>query len=238
MPRARRGCGGVLLRWPRLQGYRRYPASLRISGSPSSACGSSAGVGSGDSTRSRSSASPSVTASSALRSSPSIRRMSRSRRSLSAIASRRTDRASACASVTISSASRRACSLTSCAARSAETSVDRSRVSSSTWRADLLLELLDPVGEVGALAPDGLEAVGDLGQRMLHDRALVAEEPTLELEVADLDGGDGHRSSSAYNRRSMSVSRTLWMTNRVITATIGEMSIGPSGGRIRRKIRR
>ena len=64
-----------------------------------------------------------------------MRRVSASSCSFSAIASRSTRRASALASWTITSASRRACSFMSCAARSAETSVERSSVSSSTWRA-------------------------------------------------------------------------------------------------------
>ena len=57
------------------------------------------------------------------------------------------------------------------------------------------LELLDLVGEVGALAPDVLEAVGDLDEQRVDRVPLVAEKAAAELEVADLDRCECHRAS-------------------------------------------
>lgn len=48
-------------------------------------------------------------------------------------------------------------------------------------------ELLELVGEVGALTPDLLEAVGDLGEEPVDAGSLVAAEPrSAELYVSDL----------------------------------------------------
>ena len=60
-------------------------------------------------------------------------------------------------------------SLRSWAARSAEMSVERRRPSSSTCWRDLALELLDAVGQLRALAPDGLEAVRDVVHHAMND---------------------------------------------------------------------
>ena len=80
-----------------------------------------------------------------------------------------TARASACASPTIASASLRACSLSSCDALSAETSVVRSSAFELVEADEVALELLDLVGEVGAVAPDVLEALGDLVEQSVDD---------------------------------------------------------------------
>ena len=84
----------------------------------------------------------------------------------------------------------------SCAARSAETSVDRRSSSSSrcfeasAWSSSSL------VGEVGAFAPDVLEAVGDVGEQPLDDPAAVAAEPrSAKLHMSDLYWGERHRTS-------------------------------------------
>jgi hypothetical protein len=57
---------------------------------------------------------------------------------------------------------------------------------------ELALEVLELVGEVGAVAPDGLEALRDLSERPLDRRRLEAERPSREGDVPDLDRAEGH----------------------------------------------
>ena len=58
------------------------------------------------------------------------------------------------------------------------------------------LELFEPIGEVGALAPHLLEAVCDVREKPV-DRlpAVPAEERATELHVSDLDWGERHMTS-------------------------------------------
>src|SRR5262249_6957563 len=58
------------------------------------------------------------------------------------------------------------------------------------------LELLDPVGEVGPLAPDGLERVGHLLDRLVDGTTLIAEQAALEADVSELNWCKGHDGSS------------------------------------------
>ncbi len=60
---------------------------------------------------------------------------------------------------------------------------------------ELVLDRLDLVGELAALAPDVLEAVGDLGQQLLDGRALVSEEAPRDTNVSQLNGCVRHVSS-------------------------------------------
>ena len=60
---------------------------------------------------------------------------------------------------------------------------------------DLGLELLDPLDELRALAPDGLEAIGDVVHHPVDGALAVAEQAALELNVTDLDGGKCHDDS-------------------------------------------
>ena len=94
-------------------------------------------------------------------------------RSASAVAA--ISRAFARASSTIRSASRWARARSSSAIRSAESSVLRSASSISRWRRQLALELLDLVAQVGAVAPDVLEARGDVVEQAVDAGTLVAE---------------------------------------------------------------
>ena len=66
----------------------------------------------------------------------------------------------------------------------------------------LLLELLDLVRELAAVAPHLLEAVGDLVEEVLDGVALVAEQPAPDADVSQLDRGIRHLSSfpSALDR--------------------------------------
>src|SRR4249920_1030405 len=57
------------------------------------------------------------------------------------------------------------------------------------------LKIFDLVGEVGAFAPDILEAVGDVQQQPLDDPAAVAAKPrSAKLYVSDLYWGERHRT--------------------------------------------
>ena len=60
---------------------------------------------------------------------------------------------------------------------------------------DLGLELLDALDELRALAPDGLEAVGDVVHHPMDGRLPIAEQAALELDVPDLDGCECHDDS-------------------------------------------
>ena len=61
---------------------------------------------------------------------------------------------------------------------------------------DLGLEDVDALAELGALAPDRLEAVGDLLDLPVNVGAPVAEEPAAKREVPHFDGCQGHRRTS------------------------------------------
>jgi len=67
--------------------------------------------------------------------------------------------------------------------------------------AQLRLELLDPVGELGPLAPRLLERLLDLVQQPVDRAAAVAEQAPLEADVVELDWGDGHRFTSSQEIR-------------------------------------
>ena len=70
---------------------------------------------------------------------------------------------------------------------------------------DLGLELLDAVGELGPLAPDVLEAVGDLLDRLLDARAPVPEEAASQLAgVCTSTGVSGIASPPCQRTLSMS----------------------------------
>ena len=54
------------------------------------------------------------------------------------------------------------------------------------------LELFEAVGEIGALAPDLLEAVGDLVEQLVDGLPAVPTEPRpLEIYMSDFDGVSG-----------------------------------------------
>src|SRR5665213_2068523 len=57
------------------------------------------------------------------------------------------------------------------------------------------LELFDLVGEVGAFAPDVLEARGNLVEQPVHRCALVADEPRARSHVSDLNWCECHSIS-------------------------------------------
>ena len=59
---------------------------------------------------------------------------------------------------------------------------------------DLLLERLDPVGELAALAPGRLEALGDLLDHLLDHGAVVAEQAAADAHMSQLDRCVGHCS--------------------------------------------
>jgi hypothetical protein len=52
---------------------------------------------------------------------------------------------------------------------------------------ELVLELLDPVGEVGPLAPDLLERVCDLLDQAVDALSAVAKKAALEADVVELN---------------------------------------------------
>ena len=56
------------------------------------------------------------------------------------------------------------------------------------------LELLDPVGVLGALAPGVLERPLDLLEQLVDGSAAVAEQAAFQLYVVELDWCDGHGS--------------------------------------------
>jgi hypothetical protein len=49
---------------------------------------------------------------------------------------------------------------------------------------------------VGALAPDDLERVGELLDRLIDRRAAVAEGGPLEADVSEFNGAEGHDGPS------------------------------------------
>src|SRR5436190_19929235 len=57
---------------------------------------------------------------------------------------------------------------------------------------EVRLELLDPVAQVGALAPDVLEAGDDLSEQLVRRRAFVAAESDRRCQVPDLDRRECH----------------------------------------------
>ena len=58
------------------------------------------------------------------------------------------------------------------------------------------MQRLDAVGQVGAVAPDVLEALDDIGKQTIDGLALVAD-ATGQADMADLNGGERHGSSLA-----------------------------------------
>ena len=95
-------------------------------------------------------------------------------------------------------------------------------------------ELLGAVDQVGALAPDLLEAVRDLEQQPFGGSTPVtAQRGALQLDMPDFDGGDAHYPSLSRTELTILAPRMS-----VKTATIGDRSSGPNGGRKRRKTRR
>ena len=103
---------------------------------------------------------------------------------------------------------------------------------------ELGLELLDAIRVVGPLAPDRLEALGDLLEQPVDVSAAVAEQASPELDVADLDWCVRHGFLLSSCSWSSSLTTTWSSATSTMTATIGERSIGPSDGRTRRKSRR
>jgi hypothetical protein len=53
---------------------------------------------------------------------------------------------------------------------------------------ELALELLDPVGVVRPLSPDDLEGLDDLLDRPVDRQTAIAERPSLETNVSQLNG--------------------------------------------------
>src|SRR4051812_18216704 len=103
---------------------------------------------------------------------------------------------------------------------------------------EVLLEPLDLLRQVGALAPHVLEAVGHLRQEPVDAVPLVAGHASPEADVSDLDWGKRHGASSQCSRPRIACVTICSTSHSTITPIIGERSSGPSGGRIRRKIRR
>ena len=120
------------------------------------------------------------------------RRISSRVRSCSDSAVAAISRAFARASSTIRSASRWALARSSSAIRSAESSVLRSASSISRWRAQLALEPLHLVTQVGAVAPDVLEARGDVRQEPVDAGTLVAQGTPRQGDVPNFDRGQRH----------------------------------------------
>ena len=58
--------------------------------------------------------------------------------------------------------------------------------------AQLALELLDAIAEIGALAPDVLERLGDLIELSLHAPPADAERPPGEAQMTHLDRAQRH----------------------------------------------
>src|SRR5215203_4305424 len=99
---------------------------------------------------------------------------------------------------------------------------------------DVLLELLDAVDQVGALAPDLLEAVRNLEQQPFGvSTPVTAHRSAVQLDVPDLDGRDSHYPSLSRTELTILAPRMS-----AKTPTIGDRSSGPNGGRKRRKTRR
>jgi hypothetical protein len=98
------------------------------------------------------------------------------------------------ASVTITSASRRAASFRSWDALGGDEGRAQQTLELDVTR-HLGLELLDALDELRALAPDGLEAVGDVVHHPVDGRLPIAEQTAFELDVSDLDGCECHEDS-------------------------------------------
>src|SRR4030095_6918270 len=58
------------------------------------------------------------------------------------------------------------------------------------------LDLLDLVAEIGALAPDLLEARDDLREELVGRFALVPERPAADLDVPNFDRRESHLESA------------------------------------------
>src|SRR5262249_43044264 len=102
----------------------------------------------------------------------------------------------------------------------------------------LRLQVLDAVGKLGALTPDSLEAVGDLLQHLVDGGSLVPQQAAFEADVTELDRCIGHGVPPQWRRSRMTSLTSRWIRYRTAIATIGETSIGPSGGSTRRNSRR
>src|SRR5213083_1637843 len=61
---------------------------------------------------------------------------------------------------------------------------------------DLRLQVLDPVGELGPLAPCLLERLRDLLEQLVDGAGAIAEHPAFQVYVVELDWCDGHSLSS------------------------------------------
>jgi hypothetical protein len=72
----------------------------------------------------------------------------------------------------------------------------REQVLATAELRDLLLERLDLVGQLAALAPRRLEALGDLLDQLLDGGAVVTEEASSDLHVPQFDWCVRHTSPS------------------------------------------
>ena len=103
---------------------------------------------------------------------------------------------------------------------------------------DLGLEPVDPLAELGPLAPDVLEAVGDVLDRLLDARAPVPEEAASHLQVPHFHRCQGHLTPPCQRTLSMSAFTSIRRMYSEKIAAIGDRSSGPSGGITRRNSRR
>ena len=96
------------------------------------------------------------------------------------------------------------------------------------------------VGELGALAPDVLEAVGDVLEQLVDRVPLVAETGRgSSLMCLSLDRCVGHvRLLFLVQPLEQPDDDPVDDDQSTMIATIGDRSSGPSGGRMRRKSRR
>ena len=89
-----------------------------------------------------------------------------------------------------------------------------------------LLEHLDLVLELAAVAPDSLEAVGDVAEDLLDAGTVVAERPASHPNVSDFDWRVAH-VSSPFGQSSNEVATCL-ITIRAMMAIIGLRSNMPT----------
>ncbi len=66
---------------------------------------------------------------------------------------------------------------------------------------DLGLEVVDALGQLGALAPHLLEGVRDVLDGAVHVRAAIAQEPAAQLEMTNFDGCECHDRPSFLRQR-------------------------------------
>ena len=115
--------------------------------------------------------------------------------------------------------------------------------------AKLALELLDAVAQVGSLAPDLLERLGDVLELALDTAPAHAERAPREAQVAYLDRTQRHcvpfapllrfpAGTDGYGRKPSSTLITICSAaSRAMMPTIGLRSSGPNIGRILRHTR-